>query len=1068
MENPYPGPFTTYLKGVLSMHFPFRRLAGFASGILAFFAFSTVLAALPAAAADPQVAANGGGASMGQPSNFIVIPGPLHSFLRMAGISQDITPADVLPLLARNAFLYGHVGEKRTEFLVLADRYVKQARELMPLAGPDGVIRVSGCSDVGPLIQILGYKFEHGCSSTDASLITADAERAFLTVDSGFPLTRLEQSLQQGVPFTFEFPATRVPILFNEKDWSLLSQSKDRAGSSLLDLLLNDQNVDRLYSAMSRLDPETRKDLYHAPGLRRMLYYGPVLDFYGSRLCIHSGAVDVPGGAAADHDWQELVGASPHSSGDFVLHLIARDQGWMAAYFDAMSRVDPAQQERLVQGDRLKRLYSAYHSAIPVPAAATSVFPRNSNLLLLFTRLQWDASGQPEVPGNLGLWQEVFVREDKLHHVRESAKHIRGADSPEKLLEAMVAFSNVVTSGGPAQIYLTLSAIDDARPAGNRMSEATAHLLAFKFEQLNEWYSIFVEFPSLGDTSVTHFINAAEHINGIQNSVLRSNALGAFQAEVGIWQILARQGQIPAKDLGDSWENAIKPYMEVSSSNQLFEAARKSLQSITVAAGGSANPTEDQVVDLLAGPAQRNPETVHVHEELARRIRAVLDDQRLVSLDTLFGLYDGLGEMAHGAAIGDSLLPLAGALREFEMPRPIFTEGERVSWSPTVYVSRHAELQVRTDLTKVIKTPGTPVQLEAARARLAPFLRDTLVGLNYAYYEPPGAQVLHSNPLFVRSHDFAASSIQGVDEVWGAPALIGIGATAGGGAYLIGSLADLPYVLALTEEDFIAPQKIQALIWRETVPELLVNAVLPRWWNVSRQEMHAAALYQRAGEELLTSSASNADLRQKVVGIFSNRLDWGQVEQIQNALQQHDSAVAIASQILPSNTFYLEAQFREQYPKEAADWGPASRELDELSRKDPTATAPQRLGRDFGVPHPTLADSDSCALLTGDPFPVSGGYASRLFGESWESSNLYWARLADEKGYPPAMLNILVPELTRQMVANISATSIDDWPALLRAMKQTGNEFLQGSLNVRAANPTERNNEMANGGYASR
>ena len=57
-------------------------------------------------------------------------------------------------------------------------------------------------------------------------------------------------------------------------------------------------------------------------------------------------------------------------------------------------------------------------------------------------------------------------------------------------------------------------------------------------------------------------------------------------------------------------------------------------------------------------------------------------------------------------AIGDSLLPLAGALREFELPRPIFTAGERETWSPMVYVSRHAELQVRTDLTKVIKEPG--------------------------------------------------------------------------------------------------------------------------------------------------------------------------------------------------------------------------------------------------------------------------------------------------------------------------------------------------------------------------
>ena len=33
----------------------------------------------------------------------------------------------------------------------------------------------------------------------------------------------------------------------------------------------------------------------------------------------------------------------------------------------------------------------------------------------------------------------------------------------------------------------------------------------------------------------------------------------------------------------------------------------------------------------------------------------------------------------------------------------------------------------------------------------------------------------------------------------------------------------------MTEEDFISPEKIQALIWKEAVPELLVDATLPRW-----------------------------------------------------------------------------------------------------------------------------------------------------------------------------------------------------------------------------------------------
>jgi predicted PP-loop superfamily ATPase len=46
------------------------------------------------------------------------------------------------------------------------------------------------------------------------------------------------------------------------------------------------------------------------------------------------------------------------------------------------------------------------------------------------------------------------------------------------------------------------------------------------------------------------------------------------------------------------------------------------------------------------------------------------------------------------------------------------------------------------------------------------------------------------------------------------------------------------------------------------------------------------------------------------------------------------------------------------------------------------------------------------------------------------------------------MLNRLVPELTRRMVANIFATDIEDWPALTRAMRETGEEFRQGKITM--------------------
>jgi len=296
--------------------------------------------------------------------------------------------------------------------------------------------------------------------------------------------------------------------------------------------------------------------------------------------------------------------------------------------------------------------------------------------------------------------------------------------------------------------------------------------------------------------------------------------------------------------------------------------------------------------------------------------------------------------------------------------------------------------------------------------------------------------------------------VQGVEYVWSTPELIGIGVTAGGGAYLLGSLADLPFALASMEQDFIAPEKVQALTWREVVPELLVVAVMPRWWAVGQDEMHAAALYQRCGEELMIASASNPQLREKVLGILSGHLPAARLEETEVALQHQESATALIDQMLPTDTFFLAAEFRSKFPGEVNRWGNAGRDLENLVQKDPSHITPERLFKDFGTPHPAMAQSNTNTLLGTGIFPFSGAFEGRLFGESWESSNLYWARLADEMGYSPVMLNVLVPDLTRHMVANIFATDIDDWPALLRAMRQTGDQFRQGKILVRPATTT--------------
>ena len=206
------------------------------------------------------------------------IPGPLRSLLRMAAISQKVTPEEVLPLLARNVVMSGYQAGKPTEFLVLMNWYMDQARELQALAGPGGVIHVSDCDDAKPLLAILGYKLQQSCGP-DAALETADANRAFLTIDSGFPLADLEDALREGKPFETPYASTKVPVLFKSSDWVL---NKKNANRGVVDSILRDPNLARLYWAMSRMDAETGQFLWRSLGPKKLVLVAPVLDFYGS------------------------------------------------------------------------------------------------------------------------------------------------------------------------------------------------------------------------------------------------------------------------------------------------------------------------------------------------------------------------------------------------------------------------------------------------------------------------------------------------------------------------------------------------------------------------------------------------------------------------------------------------------------------------------------------------------------------------------------------------------------------------------------------------------------------
>jgi hypothetical protein len=989
-------------------------------------------------------------------TNEAAIPGPLRSFLRMTAISQKISPDEVLPLLARNIVVNGYQGGKPTQFLILVNWYMDQARELEALAGKQGAIHVSNCDEAKPLLIILGYRLQKPCGP-DAALETADANRAFLTIDSGFPLAELEETLRGGKPFDIPYSPTELPILFKESDWLLNEKNANRG---IVDSLLRDPNLARLYWGMSRVDNETAHFLWQSLGPKKLLASAPVLDFYGSHISVRAGRVIVPGGMAAESSWKELVGASPNSPADFITRLLAKDDGWLAAYFDVLSRVAPAQQLYFTDSHHLARNYEALRGQDISPPPTRHSFRPDQGLFLFVTRLQLEPSGQPHIPGNVDVWQDILKRKSDSKNLKEWAKRASRLNSPEQIVEGMIGVSRDSSREGALHVFLAVNEIDRGRTPDQRLNVQTVHLLAEKYQRFGDQYPMLAEFHALNDASITSFVTVADYISQIPDRLTRADALGMFQANIGLWQVLARQGEIPSTSLSDSWQKIANSFASVKSPPQVFEAGKTAFGELARAATGKPGISQDQFMALLAGPDQASKEGQELRSDMASRMRQVLDDQRLVSLDTLLQLGDGLDEMAKGKDVGGSLLSLAGELRDFEMPKPLFTTRERSELASGLYSNRHTVLQMRTDLTKVIKGPGSPAELREARGLLTPFLRDTLVGLNYAYYEPPGAQMIHSNPLFVRSHDFSGGDYSGEaatagEQTWRSPRLFGRGWTASGGAHLIGSLADLPYVLAKVEQDFIVPQNVQSLIWEDLVPGLMTSAVLPRWWGVSRDELHAVALYQRTGEELLDSASKDERMRQGVMNILSNRMLPQRSEQVEKALQSGHPDEA-RDQIAPAESLYLATEFRRRHSGETVNWGLAGKELDDLVARLPAETSWARLSVDFGVPHPALTQNYARELMDLKPFPTFQDYSSRLMAESWDSNNLYWARLADEMGYSPEMLNRLVPQLTRRMVERTFATHLEDWPAVLRAMRETGEEFKQGknaALSKSSPNP---------------
>jgi hypothetical protein len=220
------------------------------------------------------------------------------------------------------------------------------------------------------------------------------------------------------------------------------------------------------------------------------------------------------------------------------------------------------------------------------------------------------------------------------------------------------------------------------------------------------------------------------------------------------------------------------------------------------------------------------------------------------------------------------------------------------------------------------------------------------------------------------------------------------------------------------------------------VPQMILAAKTPRFWNVTPSQIHWVGLHLRYGRELLAQAASDAEVRAQVMDSVSKAASPARSDLIQKFLARGDAREAL-DRVTPSELFVLA---RDMAPKRTNDDSSLLAEVKRLASASPKDVNYAAISRAFGTPKPTLVNSYEPELLNLRTFPTLMGYSSRIMAESWESNTLYWVGLADELSLTPGELNVRVPEWTRKLVENIFASHLEDWPAMLKSLHQVGEE----------------------------
>jgi tetratricopeptide (TPR) repeat protein len=985
----------------------------------------------------------------GQAASTIAVPGGIKGMAQAVEVEPHVSSQRFLEeygraILRTNTRAPDHREAFRNRLQLYA-RTVQRLKSLGRSTGDATELTIdlqtnAGIDRAERVLDLLGWRIRQSRNTFLVEVGTDEEAALRQTFGSSLGIDELQMKtrLEQRQTFMFRIVDERAPIIFDEQFWFASILKEPRPRRSLLEEMLENPAIARLYIGLTGMNSETQRAILQAVEPDQLLKRSARLAVYGSSIAIENGRIMLPGGVEATTAWSKLVEASPARAGQFLGNLIRMDDGKMLAYYYSIAVLSPDHQRFFT---RTPQRLSAFYKVFPFEDEANlekNIFGRREDAFTRMAReLPLDSEGSVLFPGSERVWTVAKGSSDDISDVERLVKRVRRTNSPDdedEILLKMLDRWNEVARRRVNQIenFLSVARIDAHRK--DPMDELMALTLSQMFGKYQSVFPYFTALQSLNGNQITEFGKAAQRIENLKETELNT-ALGDFHALIKLLVLLKESGKLPEPKATELFSFVSGKFAGAKTYEGLSAATFDSIERILAEAGKTPNENVD---DFLLRALAGNPQTkefsfdgitysVDVAGRNAQRMRDVLRLQSISSLEILLKVYAAAQLMVRrpdASALPDIEGYASKLLEIREAPEDRLSGKLREA----LIVARPAEVMkivadLKKELAKKKPSKNIPKLAAALIEELHPFLKTTLVGWIYAYYFSPQDLAIANDRYLVRRHVF----FEELGEDYWPETRTGTS----NGSYLLGGFAQMATGLApMAKVNVEAAQSLNTIGPQERVAVAQLAAVRSVPWNqVAERSVHLVALKLRLAREFVVRAAVDGKLRLELaratIGLIGPRRRFDLLQSLAGA----DTSGAL-DQLSNTDLLFL-ADALAGSSASANAGGPVHKALERETR-----IVSWEQSNYFGGLHPM---TDGCAFPhlarlapyeEYEPLQLPDPLAERL-----SDILLYVAESADRIGLPVQALALLTEPAVRQFSAQVKMSSISDWRSALQAMR---------------------------------